>query len=64
MLVTAIGMNSEWGITYSKLVVPREETPLQESLGALAKQVGILGTVVAVLLLLAQSFIFIAEHCI
>ena len=24
MLVTAVGMNSEWGITYSQLIEPRD----------------------------------------
>lgn len=62
VLVTAVGMNSEWGVTYSKLIVPREETPLQESLGNLAKTIGYLGTIIAVLVFLLLSIRFIAVN--
>lgn len=62
MIITAVGMNSEWGITYSKLIVPREETPLQEKLGQLAKMIGYLGMGVAGLLFLVLTIIFIVEH--
>lgn len=50
MLIIAVGMNSEWGIVYSKLKTELAETPLQENLSQLAKLVGYIGTVVAVLL--------------
>jgi len=61
MLVTAVGMNSEWGITYAKLIVPPEETPLQESLGDLAKKIGYAGTAVAVLVFFVLAIQFIVE---
>ncbi len=51
LLVTAVGMNSEWGILYSKLISPREDTPMQIFLAQLAKYVGWIGTGVAVLVL-------------
>jgi len=62
MLVTAVGMNSEWGITYSKLIVPTEDTPLQESLNKLAKTIGYVGTVIAVLVFIVLSIRFIINE--
>eukprot|EP01114_Cavostelium_apophysatum_P019580 TRINITY_DN634_c0_g1_i1.p1 TRINITY_DN634_c0_g1~~TRINITY_DN634_c0_g1_i1.p1 ORF type:complete len:979 (-),score=333.99 TRINITY_DN634_c0_g1_i1:136-3072(-) len=62
MIITAVGMNSEWGITYSKLIVPREETPLQEKLSGLAKLIGYVGMAVAGLLFIILTIIFIVEH--
>jgi Ca2+-transporting ATPase len=61
MLVTNIGMNSEWGITYSKLIVPQEDTPLQEALADLAKKIGYIGTVVAALVFLVLVARLIAK---
>ena len=61
MLVTNVGMRSEWGITYSKLIVPQEDTPLQESLGDLAKKIGYIGFVVAVLVFLVLVARLIAK---
>lgn len=37
MLVTAVGVNSEWGRTLSKLTEKNEDTPLQEKLDDMAK---------------------------
>lgn len=62
MLVLAVGMNSEWGITYSKLVVPRDPTPLQEMLAELAKLIGYMGMTVAAVLFIVQTITFIVNH--
>jgi Ca2+-transporting ATPase len=37
MLVSAVGENSEWGRTLSKLTEKNEDTPLQEKLDDMAK---------------------------
>ena len=62
MLVTNVGMNSEWGISYSKLIVPQEDTPLQEALANLAKKIGIYGFSVALLIFIVLSARFIARE--
>eukprot|EP01038_Epipyxis_sp_PR26KG_P004934 gene4934-6902_t len=43
MLVTAVGEQSRWGKTRAKLAVETNDTPLQEKLDVLAKQIGNLG---------------------
>lgn len=62
MLVTAVGMNSEWGITYSKLTEERDPTPLQEMLTTLAKMVGYVGMSVAALLFIVLTISYIVEE--
>lgn len=62
MLVTAVGMNSEWGVTYSKLIEPREQTPLQEKLESLAKLIGYVGMGVAALLFIVLTIEFIVKY--
>ena len=72
MLVTAVGMNSEWGDIYSKcktvifyhslidlVIVPSEDTPLQEALAKLAKTIGYGGMTSAVLVFILLSIRFL-----
>jgi P-type Ca2+ transporter type 2C len=50
MLVTGVGVNSEWGRTLLKLTEEEEdETPLQEKLSSLAELIGKIGVIFAVL---------------
>eukprot|EP00002_Diphylleia_rotans_P038102 TRINITY_DN8611_c0_g1_i1.p1 TRINITY_DN8611_c0_g1~~TRINITY_DN8611_c0_g1_i1.p1 ORF type:complete len:705 (-),score=160.86 TRINITY_DN8611_c0_g1_i1:207-2321(-) len=49
MLVTGVGINSEWGRTLSMLVEEQEETPLQQKLADLAEQIGKVGLAFATL---------------
>lgn len=49
MLALAVGENSQWGITLKELSTKRPPTPLQEQLGVMAKLIGLVGLVVAVL---------------
>jgi Ca2+-transporting ATPase len=52
MLVTGVGVNSEWGKTLAKLTEDdgeEDETPLQEKLSSLAELIGKIGVVFAVL---------------
>jgi len=62
MLVTAVGMNSEWGITYSKLTEERDPTPLQEMLAQLAKMVGYVGMSIAALLFIVLTISYIVKE--
>lgn len=66
MLVTAVGIYSEWGQTISKLVKEDEETPLQQKLEVLSKDIGKIGTsfAVATFIILLIGFIIrnIVDH--
>lgn len=53
MLVTTVGEMSEWGKIMKELSDDHEETPLQQKLSALAKNIGKAGFAVAVLTLVA-----------
>lgn len=48
MMVTSVGLNSEWGRTLAKLREPQDDTPLQKKLDRLAVLIGQVGTFVAV----------------
>mmetsp|Transcript_46065 Transcript_46065/g.109063 ORF Transcript_46065/g.109063 Transcript_46065/m.109063 type:complete len:1060 (+) Transcript_46065:180-3359(+) len=60
-LVTAVGKQSEWGKILTELDTEREDTPLQVKLGALAQNIGIIGTVVAGCCFIAQTIIWLVE---
>lgn len=62
MMAISVGMNSEWGEIYSKLITPREATPLQEGLEQMAKQIGYIGTVVAIGVFIILTIRFIVTH--
>eukprot|EP01027_Heterolobosea_sp_BB2_P011325 GEZU01016496.1.p1 GENE.GEZU01016496.1~~GEZU01016496.1.p1 ORF type:complete len:1059 (-),score=425.58 GEZU01016496.1:268-3444(-) len=49
MLVTAVGVNSEWGQTVAKLVGDNPDTPLQTKLERLAGDIGKMGVFFAVI---------------
>ena len=49
MLVTAVGVHSEWGRTMALVAGESHDTPLQEALGTLAAAIGKVGLAVGVL---------------
>ncbi len=49
VLVTAVGVNSEWGKTMALVAGTSHDTPLQEALGTLAAAIGKVGLAVGVL---------------
>ena len=49
VLVTAVGVNSEWGKTMALVSGTSHDTPLQEALGTLAAAIGKVGLAVGVL---------------
>jgi len=54
MLVTGVGLNTEWGAIMSMLSDDDDsETPLQENLGVLSKRIGFMGLLFAVLTFIA-----------
>jgi len=60
MVVTAVGVHSEWGQTLEKLVDSGDDaTPLQEKLGNMADAIGRLGLMCAVLTFVATMIVFI-----
>ena len=62
VLVTAVGMNSEWGVTMSKLREEQPPTPLQVQLADLAKLVGYLGTIAAGIVFIALLIQYIVHY--
>lgn len=64
MLVTAVGIYSEWGQTISKLVKEDEETPLQQKLEVLSKDIGKIGTSFAVVTFLILLVGFIIKNIV
>jgi Ca2+-transporting ATPase len=48
-VVTAVGLDSEWGKTLALVVCESPDTPLQEKLSDLAASVGKIGAFVAVI---------------
>ena len=49
VLVTAVGVESEWGKTMALVAGESHDTPLQEALGVLAGAIGKVGLAVGVL---------------
>jgi Ca2+-transporting ATPase len=49
VMVTAVGVESEWGKTMALVAGESHDTPLQESLGVLAAAIGKVGLAVGVL---------------
>ena len=49
VLVTAVGIRSEWGKTMALVAGDSHDTPLQEALGILAAAIGKVGLAVGVL---------------
>lgn len=58
MLVTATGLDSEWGKTLALVVCESPDTPLQEKLSDLAGSIGKIGAVVALV-----TFIVLLVRC-
>eukprot|EP00735_Rhodelphis_limneticus_P008892 TRINITY_DN2361_c0_g1::TRINITY_DN2361_c0_g1_i1::g.20875::m.20875 TRINITY_DN2361_c0_g1::TRINITY_DN2361_c0_g1_i1::g.20875 ORF type:complete len:1035 (-),score=144.87,sp/P54678/ATC1_DICDI/46.38/0.0,E1-E2_ATPase/PF00122.15/1.1e-64,Cation_ATPase_C/PF00689.16/2.6e+03,Cation_ATPase_C/PF00689.16/3e+02,Cation_ATPase_C/PF00689.16/7.1e-43,Hydrolase/PF00702.21/4.4e+03,Hydrolase/PF00702.21/7.3e-27,Hydrolase_like2/PF13246.1/2.8e-18,Hydrolase_like2/PF13246.1/1.2e+04,HAD/PF12710.2/2.9e-14,Cation_ATPase_N/PF0069 len=54
MIVTAVGVNSEWGQTLAKLQQEPDETPLQQKLEALATRIGKLGLCIAIMVFIIR----------
>jgi cation transport ATPase len=61
MLALAVGENSQWGITLKELSTKRPPTPLQEQLGVMAKLIGLVGLVVAVLVFIVLMIYWAIE---
>ena len=62
MLVTAVGVNSEWGRTMALVVGETADTPLQEALTVLAAAVGKVGLFVGVLCFVVLLIRWIVEN--
>lgn len=58
MLVTATGLDSEWGKTLALVVCESPDTPLQEKLADLAGSIGKVGAIVALV-----TFIVLLVRC-
>eukprot|EP00698_Gefionella_okellyi_P009109 TRINITY_DN228_c0_g1_i1.p1 TRINITY_DN228_c0_g1~~TRINITY_DN228_c0_g1_i1.p1 ORF type:complete len:1015 (-),score=272.16 TRINITY_DN228_c0_g1_i1:297-3341(-) len=61
MMVTGVGIYSEWGMTLSKLTEERENTPLQDNLEAVATSISKVGVAVAALTFIALLIIWIVH---
>lgn len=59
MLVTATGLDSEWGKTLALVVCESPDTPLQEKLSDLAGSIGKVGAIVALV-----TFIVLLVRCV
>ncbi|KAL3528503.1 hypothetical protein ACH5RR_007825 [Cinchona calisaya] len=63
MLVTGVGINTEWGLLMASISEDTgEETPLQVRLNGVATFIGIVGLTVALLVLLVLLFRFFTGH--
>ncbi|KAL2462421.1 Calcium-transporting ATPase 9 [Forsythia ovata] len=63
MLVTGVGINTEWGLLMTSISEDKvEETPLQVRLNGVASFIGIVGLTVALFLLLVLSARFFTGH--
>ncbi|XP_068463913.1 calcium-transporting ATPase 10, plasma membrane-type-like isoform X1 [Phaseolus vulgaris] len=63
MLVTAVGINTEWGLLMSSISEDNgEETPLQVRLNGLATLIGIVGLSVAVIVLIVLLARYFSGH--
>ncbi|KAF7806697.1 calcium-transporting ATPase 8, plasma membrane-type-like [Senna tora] len=63
MLVTAVGINTEWGLLMASTSEDNgEETPLQVYLNALATFIGIVGLIVAAVVLIVLLIRFFTGH--
>ncbi|PRQ51923.1 putative calcium-transporting ATPase [Rosa chinensis] len=63
MLVTSVGINTEWGLLMASISEDNgEETPLQVRLNGLATFIGIVGLTVAALVLLVLWFRYFTGH--
>ncbi|KAH9319449.1 hypothetical protein KI387_021218, partial [Taxus chinensis] len=63
MLVTAVGLNTEWGVLMASISEDNgEETPLQVRLNGVATFVGKVGLTVAVLVLIVLLIRFFTGH--
>jgi len=60
MIVTAVGDDTVWGGILSRIQEEREDTPLQEKLDKMAKQIGYGGMAIAAVLFLAVVIKFLA----
>ena len=61
MVITAVGPNSEWGRTMSKLAVEMEDTPMQVALEDLAAMVGWIGIGVAGLVFMLLTLYWVID---
>jgi len=61
MVVTGVGVLSEWGMTLSKLTEERDPTPLQDKLENVANTISKAGVAVAVLTFVALTIIWIVR---
>mmetsp|Transcript_18107 Transcript_18107/g.37651 ORF Transcript_18107/g.37651 Transcript_18107/m.37651 type:complete len:1061 (-) Transcript_18107:457-3639(-) len=60
-LVVAVGERSQWGLILSQLQVEPQDTPLQERLETLAKNIGYVGITMAVLIFLVSIIRWIVD---
>eukprot|EP01095_Lingulamoeba_sp_RSL-Kostka_P012906 TRINITY_DN5214_c2_g1_i1.p1 TRINITY_DN5214_c2_g1~~TRINITY_DN5214_c2_g1_i1.p1 ORF type:complete len:991 (-),score=438.81 TRINITY_DN5214_c2_g1_i1:99-3038(-) len=61
MLVTAVGSNSIWGKTLKALSIDFDDTPLQKKLGILARNIGLLGLFVAVVVFIVLMVYWVID---